>query len=343
MTNVAAVGAGNWGRNVARNYAQLGSCRLKYCCDLDPARLEALRGRFPDTEFTTNYQDALDDPEVEIVAIAASAAAHHPLGMQALQAGKHTYIEKPLALNSENAQELVDEAQRQGVKLMVGHLLLYHPAVAMLKQIADAGELGDIYYIYAQRVNLGVVRRDENALWSLAPHDLSVALYLFGEQAISAAARGSCYVQDGVEDVVFANVAFPRGRMLNVHVSWLDPHKIRRITVVGSKKMAVFDDTESTEKLRIYDKGVERPSYESYGDLITLRYGDINIPHVPMTEPLRVECEHFVDCVANDRQPLTDGESGVAVVQILEAAQQSLKQAGAPVAIPNGKGQDHHA
>ena len=184
-------------------------------------------------------------------------------------------------------------------------------------------------------MNLGTVRSDENALWSLAPHDISVAAYLFGEAPTDASARGSCYLQRDaqIEDVVFANISFPGGRMLNLHLSWLDPHKIRRITVVGSRKMAVFDDTESTEKLRVYDKGVEKPSYQSYGDLITVRYGDIHIPHVPMAEPLRIECQHFIDCVANDQQPLTDGESGVAVVQVLEAAQTSLKAGGAPVPI----------
>jgi predicted dehydrogenase len=333
--NLAVVGAGNWGRNVVRNYAQLRSARLAYCCDQDPKRLDALRPLYPDTTFTTDFGQVLADPAVQAVAIAASAAAHHPLGMQALRARKHLYVEKPLALSSAHARELVAEASRQGVRLMVGHLLLFHPAVTLLKQLVDAGELGGIYYLYSQRLNLGIVRRDENALWSLAPHDISVALYLLGQHPTSVAARGASYLQTqaAVEDVVFANVAFPGGAMLNLHVSWLDPHKIRRITVVGSRKMAVFDDSESTEKLRVYDKGVERPRYESYGDLLTLRYGDIHIPHVPMVEPLRLECEHFVDCVANDKPPLTDGESGVAVVEVLEAAEASLKHGGSPVPI----------
>ncbi|NQT53234.1 Gfo/Idh/MocA family oxidoreductase [bacterium] len=259
---MAVVGAGNWGRNVVRNYAQLRTAHLKYCCDLDTARLDALRPAHPDTEFTTDLDQVLADPDLQAVGIAASAPSHHPLGLRALQAGKHTYIEKPLALSTAQAAELVAEARKQGVRLMVGHLLLYHPAVTLLKQLVDAGELGDILYIYAQRLNLGVVRRDENALWSLAPHDISVALYLFGDLPTSASARGASYLQPdkGVEDVVFANVTFPGGRMLNLHVSWLDPHKTRRITVVGSRKMAVFDDAESTEKLRVYDKGVEKPS-----------------------------------------------------------------------------------
>ena len=342
MISMAVVGAGNWGRNVVRNYAQLRTVRLKYCCDLDTSRLDALRPLYPDTEFTTDLERVLADPDVQAVGIAASAAAHYPLGMRVLAAGKHAYIEKPLALSSEHARALVAEARRRGVRLMVGHLLLYHPAVELLKRLVEAGELGEIHYIYAQRLNLGTVRRDENALWSLAPHDISVALHLLADLPVSVSARGYCYLQPdaGVEDVVFANVAFPGGRMLNLHVSWLDPHKVRRITVVGSKKMAVFDDVQSTEKLRVYDKGVEKPSYESYGELLSLRYGEINIPHVPPAEPLRIECAHFAECVANDAEPLTDGQSGVAVVQVLEAAQQSLKQGGAPVPIREERHQD---
>jgi len=335
MVNVAMVGTGNWGKNLVRNFSQLRQARLTWCCDQDEARLAALAPQYPDTRFTADLDEVLADPEVQAVGIAASAAAHHPLGLRAMAAGKHVYIEKPLALTAADAAELVAESQRRDLTLMVGHLLLYHPAVAKLKQVVESGELGEIYYIYSQRVNLGIIRSDENALWSLAPHDISVALYLFGDAPVSASARGSCYIQrdTGIEDVVFANLGFPGGRMLNLHISWLDPHKVRRITVVGSKKMAVFDDVESTEKLRIYDKGVDKPTYESYGDSLTLHYGDIHIPHLPMSEPLRLECEHFVECVEERKQPLTDGASGLAVVRALEAAQQSLKQRGAPVAI----------
>ena len=335
MITIAMVGTGNWGKNLVRNFAQLPTARLKYCVDQDEGRLAALAPLYPEMQFTTDLEAVLADPEVDAVGIAASAVAHHPLGMQAMAAGKHCYIEKPLALTTGQARELVAESERRGLTLMVGHLLLFHPAVARLKEAIDAGELGDIHYIYSQRVNLGVIRHDENALWSLAPHDISVAIYLFGQNAVSASARGSCYIQRevGVEDVVFANLGFPGGRMLNLHISWLDPHKVRRITVVGSKKMAVFDDMESSEKLRIYDKGVGEPGFVSYGDSLTLRYGDIHIPHLPMTEPLRLECQHFVDCIEQGARPLTDGPSGLAVVQALEACQRSLEQDGAPVAI----------
>jgi predicted dehydrogenase len=335
MLDLALIGTGNWGKNLLRNYAQLKGARLRYVCDLDEERLQSFAPQHPNVTFTSDIQEVLDDTSVQAVSIAASAPAHYDLGMRVLGAGKHAYIEKPLALSTRDALDLVEEAERRDLRLMVGHLLLFHPAVARLKQVVDSGELGDIRYIYCQRLNLGVIRRDENALWSLAPHDISVALHLLGEVAVDVAARGNCYLQPktGVEDVVFATVSFPEGRMVHLHVSWLDPHKVRRITVVGSKKMAVFDDVESTEKLRIYDKGVEAVSYESYGDLLTLRYGDIHTPHVPMTEPLRIECEHFVECVAEGKSPLTDGRSGVAVVQVLEAAQRSLEAGGGPVPV----------
>ena len=335
MITIAMIGTGNWGKNLVRNFAGLDTARLKYCVDQDEERLATLGPQYPDTEFTADLDKVLADPEVDGVAIAAPAEAHHALGMQAMAAGKHAYIEKPLAMTSEQAAELVGESERRGLTLMVGHLLLYHPAVARLKKAADTGELGDLHYIYSQRINLGVIRQHENALWSLAPHDISVALYLFGQTPKTASACGQCYVQEGtgIEDVVFANFTFPDGRMCNVHISWLDPHKVRRITVVGSKKMAVFDDMESAEKLRIYDKGVDVPDFVSYGESLTLRYGDIRIPDLPMGEPLRLECQHFVDCIEQGTRPLTDGPSGLAVVQALEAADKSLKQHGVPVPI----------
>jgi predicted dehydrogenase len=219
---------------------------------------------------------------------------------------------------------------------MVGHLLLYHPAVGRLKELVDSGELGEVFYIYSQRVNLGKIRRDENALWSFAPHDISVILHLLGSFPESVSARGESYLRKNVEDVVFVNMKFPDRKMAQLQVSWLDPHKIRRITIVGSKKMVVFDDVQSTEKLKIFDKGASGVSYESYGDSITIRFGDIKIPHINMTEPLRAECQHFVDAIVNDKRPLTDGHDGVRVVQVLEAAQRSMENDGEPVRLTGG-------
>jgi len=220
---------------------------------------------------------------------------------------------------------------------MVGHLLEYHPGVEKLKQMIVSGDLGDIYYLYSQRVNLGIVRHDENALWSFAPHDISVMLYLLEQEPISVSARGECYLQSGIEDVVFVNLHFADRTMAQLQLSWLDPHKLRKLTIVGSQKMVVFDDVESTEKIRIYDKAAERRDYESYGDAITLRFGDVVIPHIDMTEPLKVECSHFLECIEKDRTPRSDGHDGLRVVRVLEAAQKSLDLNGVPVDVNPSK------
>jgi predicted dehydrogenase len=217
---------------------------------------------------------------------------------------------------------------------MVGHLLIYHPVVDRLKEMIAAGDLGKILYIYTQRVNLGIIRQDENALWSFAPHDLSVILYLLGEEPEVVSAHGESYIQKGIEDVVFVSLRFPDGKMANIQLSWLDPHKLRKVTLVGSKKMAVFDDMEASEKLKIYDKGVGHPSYSTYGEYLTLRFGDITIPSIKLLEPLRTEAEHFIQCIESRKEPKTGGEDGLRVVNILVAAQQSLEKKGLPVPVP---------
>jgi predicted dehydrogenase len=276
---------------------------------------------------------AADD--VRGVVVSASAIQHHPIAKLLLEAGKDVYVEKPLALKVEHAEELVRLARERDRILMVGHLLLHHPAVRYLKEMVQRGDLGDLLYVYSQRVNLGKVRRDENALWSFAPHDLSVILHLIDAEPADVVARGSAFLQSTVEDVVFLHLRFPGGRMAHVHVSWLDPHKLRKITVVGSRKMVVFDDMEASEKVRIYDKGIDRPVGQivSYGDALSVRSGDILIPKVSLQEPLQVECQHFVDCVREHRAPLTDGADGLRVVRVLAAAQQSLAAGGAPVPV----------
>jgi predicted dehydrogenase len=251
-----------------------------------------------------------------------------------LEAGKDVYVEKPLTLEVAHAEELVRLARKHDRILMVGHLLLYHPAVRYLKGMVERGEMGDVYYIYSQRVNLGKVRRDENALWSFAPHDLSVILHLLDMEPLDVVARGSAFIQGTVEDVVFVDLRFPGGKLAHLHVSWLDPHKIRKFTVVGSQKMVVFDDMDASEKIRIYDKGVDRAGQVvSYGDALTVRSGDILIPKISLQEPLRLECQHFVECVRERKRPLTDGEDGLRVVKVLAAAQASLEAGGAPVAL----------
>lgn len=333
MLKVAIVGAGAWGKNLVRTFYQLNDVELAYVCDANPERRDEVAGNYPGVKLAAKIEDVLADASVDAVVVSSSAVTHYPLAKTALEAGKHVYVEKPLALNAPHAEELVSLADSKNLKLMVGHLLLYHSAVTKLKELVDAGDLGEVFYVYSQRVNLGKIRQDENALWSFAPHDISVILYLIGQAPESVSARGESYLQTGVEDVVFINMKFPNRKMAQIQVSWLDPHKIRKLTIVGSKKMVVFDDMENTEKLKIFDKGVTSQMYESYGDSITLRFGDINIPKISMTEPLRAECQHFASCIENDTQPLTDGADGARVVRILEAAQKSMDNDGEPVHI----------
>ncbi|MCD6328625.1 Gfo/Idh/MocA family oxidoreductase [bacterium] len=325
MINIACVGGGAWGRNLFRIFGVLPTCHLTYCCDIDKGVLEKVLEASPDCKITCELSDMLCDKKVDAVAIATPAKLHYEHAKVALEAGKHVYVEKPMALSSAEAEELVELSEKKGLILMVGHLLLYHPAVTKLKQFIDAGYLGDVYYIYSQRTNLGKIRSDESALWSFAPHDISVAIYLLGQEPHRVSAEGRAYLQAGIEDVVFLTLHFPDGKMAHIQVSWLDPHKVRRLTVVGRDKMVVFDDMAPTEKLKIYDKGARLPSYDSYGESITLRFGDILSPHLQMKEPLRMECEHFVDCVATGKRPLTDGRDGLRVVRVLEAADAALR------------------
>ncbi len=330
MIGLSLVGAGYWGKNLLRVFHDLPTVDLKNVCDANPDVLARIHTQYDDIETTSDYASLLADPALEAIVLAVQAPRHYEMALAALQSGKHVYVEKPLTLKSQEAEHLCQEAEKRGQVLMVGHLLLYHPAVQALRDLVQSGELGDIYYLYAQRVNLGIVRRDENALWSLAPHDISVILYLLDQEPEAVSARGECYLQPGIEDVVFANLHFADGKMAQLQLSWLDPHKVRKLTVVGSRKMAVFDDVESAEKIRIYDKAAEPASYASYGDSITLRFGDITIPHIDMAEPLKLECQHFVDCIQQGKTPRSDGRDGLRVVRVLEAAQRSLKRDGAP-------------
>lgn len=332
MIRIAVVGTGYWGKNLVRVFAQTRAAKLHACCDADAGRLALIQRTYPDVRAYTAFDEVLADEEIDAVAIATPSPSHHALALQVLQAGKHVYVEKPLTLRADQSRELIEVADRQKKRLMVGHLLLYHPAVRKLKALIESGELGELYYIYAQRLNLGIVRKDENAWWSLAPHDVSIILHLLDAKPVSVSARGEGYLRQDNPDVVFANLQFPGGRMGQIHVSWLDPHKMRKITVVGSRKMVVFDDMEATEKVKIFDKGVDMNiGYESYGDAMTLRQGDIHIPMVEMEEPLKLECQHFIDCLVNGRNPDTDGINGLHVVEVLEAGQRSLDRDGVPM------------
>jgi predicted dehydrogenase len=319
---IGVAGLGYWGPNLARNFAAIDGCELAWCCDASAAARERWAPAFPSARFTGELDDLLADERLDAVVLATPVPTHGALAERVLRAGKHCLVEKPLAQSVAEAEGAVAAAADCGRLLMVGHLLEYHPGVARLKEIADSGELGQIHYLYTNRLNLGVLRADENALWSLGAHDVSVVLFLAAEEPCEIEARGESYMRPGIEDVVFAFLRFPSGLAAHLHLSWLDPHKERRLTVVGSRRMATFDDMELERKLTVYDKGFDESS-GSYGEYIT-RSGDIWSPRVPNREPLRIECEHFVECVRSGATPRSDGAAGLRVVRVLEALQERL-------------------
>jgi predicted dehydrogenase len=320
---VGQAGLGYWGPNLARNLGELAE--LRWLCDLSPDLLSEASGRYPNARATTSFEEMLADPELDAVAIATPVVTHYELAKQALIAGKHVFVEKPQAQSSAEAEELVALAEQSGLVLMPGYLLLYHPALAMLKRLVEDGELGDVLYLYGNRQNLGQIRRDENALWSIGSQDLSMILHLVGEEPVEAWARGESFLQPGIEDVVFCYLRFPSGVVAHMHVSWLDPHKIRKLTVVGRDKMAVFDDMDPERKVTVYDKSpVQRPATEWQ-----VREGDIHIPKLAGEEPLRRECAHFLSLVAGEGDPVAPARQGLAVVRALELLQESLDRAPA--------------
>jgi len=320
--SVAVVGLGYWGPNLARNFAALPGCELAWCCDASEAARVRWAPAFPQTRLTADLEDLLADDALDAIVLATPVPTHGSLAEQVLRAGKHCFVEKPLAQSATEAERAVAAARETGRTLMVGHLLVYHPGVAKLKEIADAGELGDIHYLYSNRLNLGKLRADENALWSLGAHDVSVVLHLAGEEPHWVEARGESYMRPGIEDVVFGFLRFPSGLAAHLHLSWLDPHKERRFTVVGARRMATFDDMALERKVTVYDKGFDQDA-GSYGEYIT-RSGDIWSPRIDNREPLRLECEHFVACVRERRAPVSDGDAGLRVVRVLEGLQESL-------------------
>jgi predicted dehydrogenase len=321
---VAVVGLGYWGPNLARNFDALPGCELRWCCDGDPAVRERLAQTFSGARFTDSLDDVLADPELDAVVLATPVPTHAELTIRVVQAGKHCFVEKPLARSAADAQRVVEAADDAGRIVMVGHLLEYHPGVRKLKEVVDSGELGEIHYIYSNRLNLGQLRADENALWSLGAHDVSVLLLLAGEEPHEVTARGESYMRPGIEDVVFGFLRFPSGLAAHLHLSWLDPHKERRFTVVGSQRMATFDDMALERKLTIYDKGFDEAA-DTYGEYIT-RSGEATSPRIANAEPLRLECQHFVECVRDGTVPTSDARSGLRVVRVLEALQDALER-----------------
>ena len=328
MTSIGMIGAGRWGGNWIRTLAALPGTELRWCCDVSPASLDKVRQQFPQVRTTSRLEDLLEDATLDGVVVATIAPTHYDVARRALYAGKHVLVEKPMTLTTADALILTELANRQGRVLMVGHLLEYHPIVRHIRAMIDAGELGEVYYLYSQRLNLGTIRTDENAWWSLAPHDVSVANRLLGAAPLSVQCRGQCVVSANVADVVFATLEYPGGRLAQFHVSWLDPHKSRKLTVVGSRKMVVFDDT-GDRKLVVHDKGFQRDN-----GVISLVQGGTELPAVDTTEPLAVEAGHFVDCIRTGRTPVSDGVAGTQVVAVLEYGQRSLELGGQVIAVP---------
>ena len=319
---IGVVGLGYWGPNLARNFDRLLDAELTWLCDSSEDAVARWGGAFPSARTTIRLDDLLEDDTLDAVVVATPVPTHAELATRVLEAGKHCFIEKPLARTEEEAEGVVSAARAADRTLMVGHLLEYHPGVQRLAEIVRSGELGELRYIYSNRLNLGKDRPDENALWSLGAHDVSVILLLAEEEPFNCDAMGGSYLRPNVEDVVFALMRFNSGLMAHMHLSWLDPHKERRFTVVGSKRMATFDDMELERKLTIYDKGFDE-SYSSYGEYIA-RSGDVFSPRVSNEEPLRIECRHFLDCIRDGTEPRTGAESGLRVVRVLAALQREL-------------------
>lgn len=335
MIRLAQIGIGAWGKNHLRNYSMLEGCVVTTCCDKSKAVLKEVSADYKgEIRCTADPEAIFSDKEIDAVVIATLPDTHAGMAIRAIESGKHIFIEKPLAMSVEEGITIKKAAEKHKKICMVGHILLYHPAIRMLKKCVDDGTLGHIRYIYSTRVNLGQIRKDENALWSLTSHDISVVTYLLGRMPQSVSATGASYLRKNIHDVVFVNLLFKDHVMAHIHASWLDPHKIRQFTVVGDRKMAAFDDMAGEEKLKIYDKGVDMVTDKNlYEAFLTLRSGDVFAPKIHMEEPLRLECREFLDCVRHNRKPIADVDNGIEVLKILEAAQRSLDDDGVNVTI----------
>jgi len=335
--NIAVVGCGYWGPNLIRNFNQIADFNMKVCCDLDPAKLERIKGLYPNVATTNRLEDILRDPEIDAVSIATPVHTHMPIGRRCLESGKHVLIEKPLAASVAEGVELVRLAEKYGRVLMVGHTFQYAAAVNKAKEIVESGELGEICYINCMRANLGLFQPDINVIWDLAPHDISIILYVLPEFPLSVNAQGKAHFKSPCEDVASLTLNFPNGTIAFIHNSWLHPDKVRKITIVGSKKMLEYDDISPNEKIKIYDKGLDLPPYyDTFAEFhFSYRYGDIFIPRINENEPLRCECEHFLECIRDGKTPRSDGYNGLQIVSVLEAANKSLRNSGAPQSIDN--------
>jgi len=333
--DVAVIGCGYWGPNLIRNFDSLGDCRVRAICDSDRERLARVAARYPAARQTGSVDELLADDGVRAVAVATPVRTHFSIARRALETGRHVFIEKPMTGSVAEAEELIALAERKGLALMVGHVFVYSPAVRMIKALLEGGELGRVFYISSQRLNLGLYQRDINVAWDLAPHDISIILHLLGRMPESVNCQGQAHMAAGVEDVTVMTLKFADGPFAAIQSSWLDPNKTRRTTIVGSRKMIVYDDIEPLEKIKIYDKRVEAPPhYESFGAFpFSYHYGDMLAPHIRQEEPLRVECQRFVDCVTKGTGCDSGGREGLAVVRVLEAASASLRDGGQAVRV----------
>lgn len=331
--NVGLVGCGYWGPNLVRNLKSLPDCKMQVMCDLSEKRLMHLKSLYPDVHGEMEFNNLVENPDLNAIVVATPVRFHYEMAKKALLAGKHTFIEKPMASSSAQCEELNAIAQEKGLVLMIGHTFLYSTPVRRIKEIVEAGDIGEIQYISARRLNLGLFQNDINVTWDLAPHDISIILYILGEQPVSVNCRGNAHIKPGIEDVTSMSLSFRNERFAVVQNSWLDPRKVREMTIVGRKRMIVYDDVEPIEKIKIYDARVETPPhYDTFAEFhYSYHYGDRYIPHLKQEEPLKVEMQHFLDCIRDGATPITSGKQGLELVRILEASSLSLKRNGASV------------
>ena len=334
---VGVIGCGYWGPNLIRNFYNLPNCNLKAVSDLNPDRLSHITSLYPGVEGVADADLLINDKEIDAVVVATPVRFHFPLAKAALLAGKHVLIEKPMASSAEECEELIAIAKREGLTLMVGHTFLYSEPVHRISEIINSGDIGDIRYINSQRLNLGLFQKDINVAWDLAPHDISIILHFLGESPAVVNCQGNAHVTPGIEDVTNMSLSFGDQRFATIQSSWLEPRKVRQMTIVGTRRMIVYDDLQPTEKIRVYDVRVDRPPhYDTFAEFqYSYHYGDSYIPHINHSEPLKVQCQHFLDCIRKGTRPMTCGERGLELVRILEASSQSLKASGAPINFSN--------
>src|ERR1700720_86018 len=338
--SVGVVGCGYWGPLLIRNFRDVPNCNLKAVCDASDARLKHIKRLYPEVATVSDWERFLTDFELDAIVIATPVKFHHALAQKSLLAGKHTFIEKPMAASSAECENLIEIAESKGLVLMVDHTFLFSSAVRKIAELVRGGDIGDIRYINSRRLNLGLFQKDINVAWDLAPHDISIILHILGEPPIAVNCQGNAHVSPAIEDVTNMSLTFRQGRFATIQSSWLEPRKVREMTIVGSRRMIVYDDLQTHEKIKVYDVRVERPPhYDTFAEFqYSYHYGDSYIPYIHQEEPLKAVCQHFIDCINTGNRPVTGGRQGLELVRILEAASTSLKANGAPVMFSRSNG-----